>query len=108
MLFKVVVIGDSGIGKSCLMHRMCHNEFNEDHEVTVGVDFGSLLIRIKEISFKLQIWDTAGQESFQSINKIFYRGAHAVILTYDMTLMDSFTHLSTWLEQVQNQSEPGV
>ena len=52
-LFKLIVIGDSAIGKSCLMHRVCHNEFNEDHECTVGVDFGSLLIKIKEISFKL-------------------------------------------------------
>ena len=63
-LFKLIVIGDSGIGKSCLMHRMCHNEFTEDHEVTVGVEFGSLLVRMQGINFKLQIWDTAGQESF--------------------------------------------
>ena len=52
-LFKLIVIGDSAIGKSCLMHRMCHNEFTEDHEVTVGVEFGSLLIKIKEVPFKL-------------------------------------------------------
>ena len=63
-LFKLIVIGDSGIGKSCLMHRMCHNEFQEDHEVTVGVEFGSLLLKIHNVAFKLQIWDTAGQESF--------------------------------------------
>ena len=63
-LFKLIVIGDSGIGKSCLMHRMCHNEFTEDHEVTVGVEFGSLLVRMQGVNFKLQIWDTAGQESF--------------------------------------------
>lgn len=59
-LFKLIVIGDSGIGKSCLMHRMCHNEFTEDHEVTVGVEFGSLLVRMQGLAFKLQIWDTAG------------------------------------------------
>ena len=59
-VFKLIVIGDSAIGKSCLMHRMCHNEFVDDHEVTVGVEFGSLLIRMEGISFKLQIWDTAG------------------------------------------------
>ena len=59
-MFKLIVIGDSGIGKSCLMHRMCQNEFNEDHEVTVGVEFGSLLVRIRNIVFKMQIWDTAG------------------------------------------------
>ena len=84
-LFKLIVIGDSGIGKSCLMHRMCHNEFTEDHEVTVGVEFGSLLVRMQGVNFKLQIWDTAGQESFRSITRIFYRGAHIVFLCYDIT-----------------------
>ena len=99
------MIGDSGIGKSCLMHRMCHNEFTEDHEVTVGVEFGSLLVRMQGIAFKLQIWDTAGQESFQSITKIFYRGAHAVLLTYDLTSMDSFMNLTHWFQEIKNQSE---
>ena len=88
-LFKLIVIGNSGVGKSCLMHRVTTNEFSEDHEVTVGVEFGSLLMRMGEPPenqsvFKLQIWDTAGQESFQSITKIFYRGAHAVLLTYSV------------------------
>ena len=107
-LFKLIVIGDSGIGKSCLMHRMCHNEFTEDHEVTVGVEFGSLLVRMQGVAFKLQIWDTAGQESFQSITKIFYRGAHAVLLTYDLTSMDSFMNLTHWFQEIKNQSEPNA
>ena len=105
-LFKLIVIGDSGIGKSCLMHRMCHNEFTDDHEVTVGVEFGSILVKIKDIAFKLQIWDTAGQESFQSITKIFYRGAHGVLLTYDMTSLDSYMNLQHWFSEIKNQSEP--
>ena len=104
-LFKLIVIGNSGIGKSCLMHRMCHNEFTEDHEVTVGVEFGSLLVKMQGVAFKLQIWDTAGQESFQSITKIFYRGAHAVLLTYDLTSMDSFMNLNHWFQEIKNQSE---
>lgn len=93
-LFKLIIIGNSGVGKSCLMHRVTTNEFSEDHEVTVGVEFGSLLMRMGEAEqqsvFKLQIWDTAGQESFQSITKIFYRGAHAVLLTYSVASMQSF------------------
>ena len=101
-LFKLIVIGDSGIGKSCLMHRMCHNEFTEDHEVTVGVEFGSLLVRMQDINVKLQIWDTAGQEAFQSITKIFYKGAHAVLMTYDLTSMDSFMNLSHWFQEIKN------
>ena len=104
-LFKLIVIGDSGIGKSCLMHRMCHNEFTEDHEVTVGVEFGSLLVRMQDINVKLQIWDTAGQEAFQSITKIFYKGAHAVLMTYDLTSMDSFMNLNHWFQEIKNQSE---
>ena len=84
---------------------MCHNEFTEDHEVTVGVEFGSLLIKMKGIAFKLQIWDTAGQESFQSITKIFYRGAHAVLLTYDLTSTDSFMNLQHWFSEIKSQSE---
>lgn len=63
-LFKLIVIGDSGVGKSCLMHRVTSNEFIDDHEVTVGVEFGTLLLKIEDIRIKLQIWDTAGQENF--------------------------------------------
>jgi Ras-related protein Rab-2A len=63
-LFKLIIVGDSAIGKSCLMHRVCNNEFQDDHEVTVGVEFGSLLVKIQDVYFKMQIWDTAGQESF--------------------------------------------
>lgn len=110
-LFKLIIIGNSGVGKSCLMHRVTTNEFSEDHEVTVGVEFGSLLIRMGEPGenqsvFKLQIWDTAGQESFQSITKIFYRGAHAVLLTYSVASMQSFQNLKHWCNEVRTQSEP--
>ena len=93
----MIVVGDSAIGKSCLMQRICNNEFAEDHEVTVGVEFGTLLLRIEGVNVKLQIWDTAGQESFQSITKIFYRGAHAVFLAYDLTQTNTFNSLKRWL-----------
>lgn len=90
-MFKIIIIGDSGVGKSCLMHRVTTNEFKEDHEVTVGVEFGTMMFRMmKDRIIKLQIWDTAGQESFQSMTKIFYRGAHCVFLTYSITNKDSF------------------
>jgi len=112
-LFKLIIIGNSGVGKSCLMHRVTTNEFSEDHEVTVGVEFGSLLLKMldggsgaDQSVFKLQIWDTAGQESFQSITKIFYRGAHAVLLTYSVASMQSFQNLKHWCNEVRTQSEP--
>ena len=88
------------MGKSCLMHRVTTNEFIEDHEVTVGVEFGALMVRLEQQVFKLQIWDTAGQESFKSITKIFYKGAHCVVLTYDITRLDTFLHLANWLDEV--------
>ena len=72
---------------------MTTNEFNVDHEVTVGVEFGSLIIKLDQQVFKLQIWDTAGQESFKSITKIFYKGAHCVLLAYDITRYDTFESL---------------
>lgn len=107
-LFKLIIIGDSAVGKSCLMQRVTTNEFIEDHEVTVGVEFGTLIVKLESQIFKLQIWDTAGQESFKSITKIFYRGAHCVCLCYDITRMDTFLNLETWLREVKQQSEPNV
>ena len=104
-LFKLIVIGDSGVGKSCLMHKVTTNEFMEDHEVTVGVEFGSLLLKIDDMRIKLQIWDTAGQESFQSMTKIFYRGAHAVFLTYNIASRESFEHLDTWYSQMKSSTD---
>jgi signal recognition particle receptor subunit beta len=115
-LFKIIIIGDSGmsqfftmgysifkqfiysivsigIGKSCVLKRLVENEFKEDHDVTVGVEFGSFLIKVEDKILKLQIWDTAGQESFRSITKIFYRGAHAAILGYSINKKDSFENL---------------
>jgi Ras-related protein Rab-2A len=100
-LFKLIIIGDSAVGKSCLMQRVTTNEFIEDHEVTVGVEFGTLIIRLTDQIFKLQIWDTAGQESFKSITKIFYRGAHCVVLAYDITRLDTFLNLETWFKEVK-------
>jgi len=107
-LFKLIIIGDTGVGKSCLLHRVTTNEFIEDHEVTVGVEFGSLLVKIENKIFKLQIWDTAGQEAFKSITKIFYRGAHCIFLMYDISKLETFQDLENWYDEVVSQSEPDV
>lgn len=96
------------MGKSCLLHRLTNNEFLTDHEVTVGVEFGTLLVKLEQQVFKLQIWDTAGQESFKSITKIFYRGAHCIFLAYDITRLETFNNLNTWYNEVMDQSEPDV
>ena len=99
--FKIIVIGNSGVGKSCIMTRFLRNEFKDDHEVTLGVEFGSLFIKMEETLFKMQIWDTAGQESFQSITKTFYRGAHAILLTYSLANRQSFENLDYWLNEIR-------
>ena len=90
------------------MKRLVENEFKEDHDVTVGVEFGSFLIRIEDKVLKLQIWDTAGQESFRSITKIFYRGAHAAILAYSINKKDSFENTSEWLKEARASCSPDV
>ena len=76
--------------------------------MTVGVEFGTLLVKLDTQVFKLQIWDTAGQESFKSITKIFYRGAHCIFFSYDITRMETFTNLAKWFEEVLEQSEPDI
>ena len=102
------MIGDSGIGKSCILKRLIDDDFNDDHDVTVGVEFGSYLIKVEEKIMKLQIWDTAGQECFRSITKIFYRGAHVVILSYSILQGASFENLTSWLKEVRTQCFPDV
>lgn len=107
-LFKIIIIGDTGIGKSCVLKRLVDNEFKEEHDVTVGVEFGSFLVRVEDKIIKLQIWDTAGQESFRSITKIFYRGAHVAIIGYAVTKRDTFESLHDWLHEVRASCSPEV
>ena len=105
-LFKLILIGDSCVGKSSILMRLTENDFKEDYEVTVGVEFGSFLVKIEDKIIKLQIWDTAGQESFKSLNKIFYRGSHCVFLCYDLTKGESFQNIDEWKREVaQNTSD---
>jgi Ras-related protein Rab-2A len=84
------------------------NEFKEEHNVTIGVEFGSYVLKIDSKIVKLQIWDTAGQESFRSITRIFYRGAHCVFLTYDITRDDTFIDIVDWLKEVKQHSNPDI
>lgn len=81
--------------------RLTENDFKEEYEVTVGVEFGAFLLQIDDKIIKLQIWDTAGQESFKSLNKIFYRGSHWVFLVYDITREESFDNIEDWLKEVK-------
>lgn len=86
-----------------MMKRLVENEFKEEHDVTVGVEFGSYMLKVEDQVFKMQLWDTAGQESFKSITKIFYRRAQAVILNYSITSKATFQSLESWLAEVRQQ-----
>ena len=101
-LLKVIILGDTGIGKSCILTRLTKDFFDTEHNVTVGVDFGSCLIKVEDTIMKLQIWDTAGQEAFRSITKIFYRSADAVILGYSITDRSTFDNLKNWMREVRD------
>jgi len=99
-LFKLVLIGDSGVGKSCLLLRFADDAFTESYISTIGVDFRFRTVKIDQKTVKLQIWDTAGQERFRTITSAYYRGADGIIMVYDVTKQDSFDHVNDWLREV--------
>jgi len=99
-LFKLVLIGDSGVGKSCLLLRFADDNFTDSYISTIGVDFRFRTINIENKTVKLQIWDTAGQERFRTITSAYYRGADGIIMVYDVTSSESFDHVEEWLSEV--------
>jgi len=99
-LFKLVLIGDSGVGKSCLLLRFADDNFTDSYISTIGVDFRFRTVTIDKKTVKLQIWDTAGQERFRTITSAYYRGADGIIMVYDVTSPESFDHVEEWLSEV--------
>jgi small GTP-binding protein len=99
-LFKVVIIGDSSVGKTSIMLRQCEDKFNLSTMSTIGVDFGYSNVIIDDKKVKLQIWDTAGQEKFRVITRAYYRGADIMIVVFDLTKKNSFDSVkNTWISQ---------
>lgn len=88
------------MGKSCILNRLTQDRFDTDHNVTIGVEFGSLCVKVEDHKMKLQIWDTAGQEAFRSVTKIFYRAADVVFLCYSIANRTTFASLEHWLGDV--------
>jgi Ras-related protein Rab-1A len=108
MLYKIIVVGDSGTGKSSLMHKFCDNTFSESYISTIGIDF-----RVKDCEkngkkIRLQIWDTAGQERFRVIAKSYYRGAQFTIVTFDLTNRESFDNVEKWISDVINNGNDKI
>eukprot|EP00695_Tsukubamonas_globosa_P001376 TRINITY_DN239_c0_g1_i1.p1 TRINITY_DN239_c0_g1~~TRINITY_DN239_c0_g1_i1.p1 ORF type:complete len:205 (+),score=82.58 TRINITY_DN239_c0_g1_i1:147-761(+) len=107
-LFKLLLIGDSGVGKSCLLLRFADDTYTESYISTIGVDFKIRTIQLEGKTIKLQIWDTAGQERFRTITSSYYRGAHGIIVVYDVTDMDSFNNVKTWLGEIDRYATENV
>jgi len=99
-LFKLLLIGDSGVGKSCLLLRFADDTYTESYISTIGVDFKIRTIELDGKTVKLQIWDTAGQERFRTITSSYYRGAHGIIIVYDITDRESFDNVKQWLSEI--------
>ncbi|XP_075226473.1 RAS oncogene family member Rab4 [Lycorma delicatula] len=107
-LFKFLVIGSAGSGKSCLLHQFIENKFKNDSSHTIGVEFGSKIVHVAGKSVKLQIWDTAGQERFRSVTRSYYRGAAGALLVFDITNRESFNALTDWLADARSLASPNI
>ncbi|XP_050534479.1 ras-related protein Rab-37 isoform X2 [Daktulosphaira vitifoliae] len=107
--FKVMVLGDSGVGKTCLLVRFRDDMFLSGNYIsTVGVDFRNKVISVEDSKVKLQIWDTAGQERFRSVTHAYYRDAHALLLLYDVTNRTSFDNIRAWLSEIRDYANDQV
>ncbi|XP_038120795.1 ras-related protein Rab-35 isoform X2 [Culex quinquefasciatus] len=104
-LFKLLIIGDSGVGKSSLLIRFSDNTFSGSYITTIGVDFKIRTVVINGERVKLQIWDTAGQERFRTITNTYYRGTHGVIVVYDVTNGESFANVKRWLQEIESNCD---
>lgn len=107
-LIKLLLIGDSGVGKSCLLLRFSEDSFTPSFITTIGIDFKIRTIEIDGKRIKLQIWDTAGQERFRTITTVYYRGAMGILLVYDVTDQKSFENIKTWFGNVEQHASEDV
>jgi len=106
--FILVLIGDSGVGKSCLLLRFADDKWTDSYISTIGVDFKIRTIELDGKTIKLQIWDTAGQERFRTISSTYYRGAHGIIVVYDVTNRASFDNVVRWLTEIDKYARENV
>ncbi|KRX05096.1 P-loop containing nucleoside triphosphate hydrolase [Pseudocohnilembus persalinus] len=106
--FKYIIIGDTGVGKSCLVLQFVQKSVKQSHDITIGVEFAKKLININNLPIQLQLWDTAGQENFRSITRQYYKSAIGALLVYDITRRDSFLSVEKWLEELKDNSDHNI
>lgn len=107
-IFKVLIIGDSSVGKSNILLRFSDDKFHDTFLPTIGVDFKIKNLQINNKAIKLNIWDTAGQERFKTITAAYYKGSHGVIIVYDITDPESFRNVPNWIAEAKKHAGPGV
>ena len=103
-LFKYIIIGDPSVGKSNLLLKFANNKFSEDYQATIGVEFGAKNLEINKKFYRIQVWDTAGQENFRSITRSYYKNSVCAMVVYDVTNKKSFDNIQKWIQDVQSQS----
>ena len=108
MMFKVVLVGDSFVGKTNIMSKYLKNEFHEDSKATVGVEFGSRQFNIEGHSIKAQVWDTAGQERYKAITSAYYKGAKGAFVVYDITRKGSFESVERWVNDLISSGDKKI
>ena len=106
--FKIIIVGDSGVGKSCLTQKALRNKFDESNKTTIGYEYSTLNIKIEDKIIKLQIWDTCGQEIYRSLISNFYHNSALAIIVYSITNKTSFENIDSWYNELKNFSEPNI
>ncbi|XP_065656177.1 ras-related protein Rab-11B [Hydra vulgaris] len=107
-LYKVVLTGDSGVGKSCLLSRFTRDEFDAESKSTIGVEFATRTMNIAGKAIKVQVWDTAGQERYRAITNAYYRGACGALITYDISKLKTFINVERWLNELREHADPDI
>ena len=102
--FKYIIIGDAYVGKSNLLLRYAHGEFKPDYQLTIGLEFAAKNVKIRDKTYRIQIWDTAGSENFRSITRNYYKSSVCALVVYDISNRESFNHIGTWIEECKNQT----
>jgi small GTP-binding protein len=108
LIYKCIVVGDGGVGKTALAVRLCKGFFIEDYKMTIGVDFYIKTTEIDDLNIKLQIWDTGGQERFNSIRSIYYQGTRGAAIVFDLSNQESFEHIPRWVDEIKRETNDDI